>query len=133
MSYTPTEWKTGDVITADKLNNMEDGIVNAGQNVMVAKFTESENVWSCDKTNEQMIECLDNGGCVIGFFSNMGFLTCVPLYSYRTGQYATINFQIINISGTAQQGQAVITQTIFSVRQDNTVQQIVQTYTVQYV
>ena len=27
MSYTPTEWATGDVITADKLNNMEDGIV----------------------------------------------------------------------------------------------------------
>lgn len=27
MSYTPTNWKTGDVITADKLNNMESGIV----------------------------------------------------------------------------------------------------------
>lgn len=27
MAYTPTEWKTGDVITADKLNNMEGGIV----------------------------------------------------------------------------------------------------------
>ena len=24
--YTKTEWKTGDVITAEKLNNMEDGI-----------------------------------------------------------------------------------------------------------
>lgn len=30
MSYTPTEWATGDVITADKLNNMESGIVGAG-------------------------------------------------------------------------------------------------------
>lgn len=30
MSYTPTEWKTGDVITADKLNNMEGGIAGAG-------------------------------------------------------------------------------------------------------
>lgn len=28
MAYTPTEWKTGDVITAEKLNNMEQGIVN---------------------------------------------------------------------------------------------------------
>lgn len=26
MAYTPTEWKTGDVITAAKLNNMEQGI-----------------------------------------------------------------------------------------------------------
>lgn len=30
MSYTPTEWKTGDVITAEKLNNMESGIAGAG-------------------------------------------------------------------------------------------------------
>lgn len=26
MAYTPTNWKTGDVITAVKLNNMEGGI-----------------------------------------------------------------------------------------------------------
>ena len=30
MSYTPTEWKTGDVITAEKLNHIEDGIMSAG-------------------------------------------------------------------------------------------------------
>ena len=29
MAYTPTNWQTGDIITADKLNNMEDGIENA--------------------------------------------------------------------------------------------------------
>lgn len=29
MSYTPTEWTTGDVITAEKLNNAEEGIAAA--------------------------------------------------------------------------------------------------------
>lgn len=29
MAYTPTEWTTGDTITAEKLNNMEDGIETA--------------------------------------------------------------------------------------------------------
>lgn len=29
MAYTPTEWETGDVITAAKLNNMEQGIEDA--------------------------------------------------------------------------------------------------------
>lgn len=29
MAYTPTEWETGDVITAEKLNNMEQGIEDA--------------------------------------------------------------------------------------------------------
>lgn len=28
MSYIPTEWKTGDVVTAEKLNNIEDGIAS---------------------------------------------------------------------------------------------------------
>lgn len=29
-SYTPTTWATGDIITATKLNNIEQGIANAG-------------------------------------------------------------------------------------------------------
>jgi hypothetical protein len=28
MAYTPTDWKTGDVITAEKLNNIENGVVS---------------------------------------------------------------------------------------------------------
>lgn len=31
MAYTPTTWATGDTITAAKLNNIEDGIVEAAQ------------------------------------------------------------------------------------------------------
>lgn len=29
MSYTPTQWATGDTVTADKLNKMENGIAAA--------------------------------------------------------------------------------------------------------
>ena len=29
MSYTPTEWKSGDVITSEKLNNLEQGVADA--------------------------------------------------------------------------------------------------------
>lgn len=38
MSYTPTDWKTGDVITAEKLNNMESGIVSGQNNVEFVKI-----------------------------------------------------------------------------------------------
>lgn len=31
MTYTPTEWTTGDTITAAKLNNIEEGIAEAAQ------------------------------------------------------------------------------------------------------
>ena len=30
MAYTPTEWKNGDVITAEKLNKLEEGVASAG-------------------------------------------------------------------------------------------------------
>lgn len=30
MAYTPTVWKTGDVVSSEKLNKMENGIANAG-------------------------------------------------------------------------------------------------------
>ena len=28
MAYTPTEWKTGDIVTAEKLNKLENGLAN---------------------------------------------------------------------------------------------------------
>ena len=31
MAYTPTNWQDGDIITAAKLNNIEQGLVSAGQ------------------------------------------------------------------------------------------------------
>lgn len=38
MSYTPNNWQTGDIITAEKLNNMEQGISSAAKlaNVFMA-------------------------------------------------------------------------------------------------
>lgn len=30
MSYTPTNWKTGDVVTSAKLNKLENGVADAG-------------------------------------------------------------------------------------------------------
>lgn len=30
MSYEPTEWKTGDVVTSAKLNKLEQGVADAG-------------------------------------------------------------------------------------------------------
>ena len=35
MSYTPTEWKNGDTITATAMNKIENGIAGAGNNVIV--------------------------------------------------------------------------------------------------
>lgn len=40
MSYTPTEWKTGDVVTSAKLNKLEQGVADAGGGgALVVEFT----------------------------------------------------------------------------------------------
>lgn len=77
MSYTPTDWKTGDVITADKLNNMESGIVNAGSggggggDVVTFNFLIEEDhmegsmqiykILEVDGTPENLMEAMDAG------------------------------------------------------------------------
>lgn len=44
MSYTPNTWATGDTITAAKLNNMENGIANAGSGWdAIIRLTHAEN------------------------------------------------------------------------------------------
>ena len=35
MSYSPTNWQTGDTVTAEKLNHMETGIDNAANAFIV--------------------------------------------------------------------------------------------------
>ena len=30
MAYTPTNWQTGDTITAEKLNKLENGVASGG-------------------------------------------------------------------------------------------------------
>ena len=45
MSYTKNTWQTGDIVTAEKLNHMEDGIESAGggsdAEVLVLEFTQT--------------------------------------------------------------------------------------------
>ena len=49
MSYTPTEWQTGDVITAEKLNNMESGIAGATEVLLVNVIYDGMAPQSLDK------------------------------------------------------------------------------------
>ena len=78
MSYTPTTWATGDVITAEKLNNMEDGIVNAGSgtstgNAVVFEFTATQDpesntsyIVNTDATVAEVKNAITDGKLCIG-------------------------------------------------------------------
>ena len=47
MVYTPTEWQDGDIITAEKLNKLEQGVQNeqegpAGKSITAIELTTTE-------------------------------------------------------------------------------------------
>lgn len=62
MAYTPTTWVTGDTITAVKLNNMEQGIANAG-GTLICKYTVDAQAQKLilDKTAQEIINALSSG------------------------------------------------------------------------
>ena len=61
MAYEKQTWVTGEVITKEKLNHMEDGIVNSG-GVIASNFGED---YTLDKTWNEINTALRNGQLVI--------------------------------------------------------------------
>lgn len=60
MSYTPTEWKAGDLVTSAKLNKLEQGVAN-GVNFEVINMVLGQGSVSLDKTADEIIDILKSG------------------------------------------------------------------------
>lgn len=70
MAYEKNIWATGDVVTAEKLNHMEEGIEagGSGGGVFVVTFTaptSGTNIDSVDKTFDEVLSALKSGANVI--------------------------------------------------------------------
>ena len=68
MSYVPTEWETGDIVTAEKLNNIENGIVN--NNIYIVSITSNiedstgDETLTLDKTWQEISDAAQSGKLV---------------------------------------------------------------------
>lgn len=79
--YTPTEWATGDVITAEKLNHMEEGIEASSSDEFIPIFTIKYDITgtttvTCDKTYEEVLAAVIANNCFRGkviFDGTQGF------------------------------------------------------------
>lgn len=74
MSYEKQTWQTGDVITANKMNHMEDGIADAGGGGQPLEITGTENEAgtkvTLDKTFNEIEEAFPN--CFVWFGKSDG-------------------------------------------------------------
>ena len=57
MAYTPTNWKCGDTITADKMNHIEEGIENAGGSAFEVHAGSNNTL---DKTWQEIYDAMPN-------------------------------------------------------------------------
>lgn len=56
MSYTPTNWKTGDIVTSEKLNKLENGVADAGgSGWLVVGVTDDGTASICNKTAGEIL------------------------------------------------------------------------------
>lgn len=69
MAYEKTEWKTGDIVTAEKLNKIENQLVeggSGGSNVELIHIDVTDQYTKiCDKTYEEVSDFLSNDKIVI--------------------------------------------------------------------
>lgn len=61
MSYTPTNWQTGDVITAEKLNHAEEGIATASNVLLIeASYDATLDVHVLNVTYNEVLAAIQN-------------------------------------------------------------------------
>ncbi len=64
MSYTPTTWHGGDVLSAEAMNKIENGIANAGSGALEVQVSEDENGTVMDKSWQEIYDAFPNVYCV---------------------------------------------------------------------
>lgn len=114
MSYEPTNWKTGDVVTSAKLNKIENGIAGAVGNMIVHEtVTKDGNTTICtlDKTWKEINDVFMAGGGVYIMNNYTGsqdtgyirrFITYVGSGEEPSGAYYIVRFQSKNTSASLE-------------------------------
>lgn len=108
MPYEKHTWETGETITAEKLNNLENGIVSGVGNIpkMVYKieslFDDEDNIYYVIKDDDLLIDIINSvcTGNIIALYDNGSIM-----YYYADHQDQTTN----EIVFTSKSGESIIT------------------------
>ena len=124
MSYTPYTWSSGDTVTASRLNNIEQGVANAGGSDILYLIATGEVVYDAeegfaaktsytatDLQNAFMLDTLKFVLAVFPYFNSVGGVTS---YSYDDGAMSIV--PVMNTSGTLL---GITDQSLFIFTDDN--------------
>ena len=97
MSYTPNSWKSGDVVTSAKLNNIEQGIANAGGiGVMYVEFTDPDDTgeFTANKTWQEICDALASGNLVVWSAYSEGYAF---MHIFNMANHILSNYSIYQV------------------------------------
>ncbi len=106
MAYEPKEWACGEVVTADALNHIEQGIADAGGGsvaplIVSVSYNEAEDKFCMDKTFGEIRTAFESARPIIVYDRQDANVTINAVnhikYELGSGEYAT---------GTVEAGQA---------------------------
>lgn len=102
MTYVPTVWATGDVITAVKLNKLENGVA-AIDGVMVVPAEEEGDTATLTATYAEIAAAMTAKIPVFVIFQGEGYNTIYPVYTHGVISGDTTVYQIVayDFSSTA--------------------------------
>jgi len=103
MAYEKQTWHTGDVITEEKLNHMEDGIASSGMFVVGGTYDESTQTTTLDKTYKEIVDAFNAGQNVV--LKNLNgpatYINPLAFYSGQTNDFEVDFFDFNNMVVTS--------------------------------
>lgn len=106
MAYEPTVWKTGDVVTSEKLNKIENELANGGGGTYFVLMTEDDN--TVDKTAGEIWDAM-RSNCVKfvrveedADYHAMGFWDLIDAGYAESGSDIGYQFRICKNGGIPQ-------------------------------
>lgn len=105
MAYEKHTWETGETITAEKLNNLEEGIEEAKNKSFLVTFNHiggSLSSIEADKTYEEIVEAFNKGMDVSGYSKLHGMYLMV---SHKpNASSSTITFSGLSVTSIGSDG-----------------------------
>lgn len=102
MAYEKQSWKTGDIITQQKMNHIEDGIVN-NEPMIIHLIQQDENTFRYDKTWQEMYDAIASGRPVY----EMETQSTPHIQDVPVGVLKYAHFQLITVNQDTQNYNAI--------------------------
>lgn len=103
MAYVPKDWVTGEVITEQALDHIEQGIANIGGGVAMINVTTDGQLKRLGKSYNEIVALIENGTLPIAVETSIsGEISIMPCYLTIPGEVDPYQVSFLDYGATQQ-------------------------------